>query len=167
VRTEVASLTTYVIGAIEICQGVANGKLEIPSQDASYIMRKLWGEPVVYAAVADRVGLLPHPNATVQFYMRLAEAKAMLESLQTKTNAAETSTTARREKLKPEFAETIADSLITALQLSRGILDPDSDPRMAEWVGQVAIGQIDECLHSAQATFPHAESFQQPSATSK
>jgi len=67
VRTEVASLTTYVIGAIEICQGIANGTRRVPSLDASYIMRKLWADPVIYPAVADRVGLLPHPNATVQF----------------------------------------------------------------------------------------------------
>jgi hypothetical protein len=164
VKTEVASLTTYVIGAIEICQGIANGSLEVPAQDASYIMRKLWSEPVVYAAVADRVGLLPHPNATVQFYMRLAEAKAMLESLQTKsTNAATTAASARREKVTPEFAATIADSLITALQLARAILGREGSNQMAEWVGQVMIGQIDECLRSARASFPNAESFTGPS----
>jgi hypothetical protein len=42
-------------------------------------MRKLFVEPVVYKAVADRIGLLPHPNATAQFYMRISEAKAMVE----------------------------------------------------------------------------------------
>jgi hypothetical protein len=100
--------------------------------------------------------------------MRLAEAKAMLESLQTKTiNAAETSTAARRENVKPEFAATIADSLITALQLARAILGHDGDPRMAEWVGQVMIGQIDECLRSAKVSFPNAKSFKEPSAAAQ
>ena len=43
VSTEVASLTTYVIGAIEICQGIANGTQRIPSFEASYIMQKTLG----------------------------------------------------------------------------------------------------------------------------
>jgi hypothetical protein len=128
VRTEVASLTTYVIGAIEICRGIANGTLQVPSLDANYIIQKLWADPVIYPAVADRVGLLPHPNATVQFYMRLSEAKAMTQSLQVKTARfaeAFSPAMAAQQHVSPEFAQTIADSLITALQL-RGRYSPTS-----------------------------------------
>jgi hypothetical protein len=168
IRTEVASLTTYVLGAVKICQGIADGSQKIPSQDASYILRKIWGEPIVYAAVADRVGLLPHSNATVQFYMRLAEAKAMLESLQIKTvHAAETSAAARREMVTPEIAETIADSLVTALQLARGILGDDVDPQMSEWVRTEMIGQIDARIQSAMTSFPNAKSFQKLNEAAK
>jgi hypothetical protein len=92
-------------------------------------MRKLWKDPVVYTAMADRIGLLPHPNATVQFYMRLAEAKAMLESLQTKTILeTEASAEAKYELVPREFAANVADSLVTALRLAQAILGRDSDP---------------------------------------
>jgi hypothetical protein len=125
VSTEVASLSTYVIGAIEICQGIANGTQRIPSFEASYIMQRLWAEPVIYTAVADRVGLLPHPNATVQFYMRLSEAKAMIQSLQAKIgrHAAEVGPAmAAMDHVTPEFAQAIADCLVTAFQLARAII---------------------------------------------
>jgi hypothetical protein len=118
-------------------------------------MRKLFVEPVVYKAVADRIGLLPHPNATAQFYMRLSEAKAMVESL-AMANVAQ-------ERVTPENAATIADSLITSLQLAHGILAGDGDPQLAASVTREMIRQIDECLH-ARISFPNAESFRDPNA---
>jgi hypothetical protein len=162
IKTEVASMATYIIQAVETCQGVADGNQPIPSRDASYIMRKLWKDPVVYTAMADRIGLLPHPNATVQFYMRLGEAKAMLESLQTKTIREEASGPAKHELIPPEFNEVVADCLVTALILARAILGRDRDSRMAEWVGLVMVDQIDQCLRSARASFPDLESFNPP-----
>jgi hypothetical protein len=77
VRTEMVSLAKYVIGAIEICEGITTGKIDVPAQNAQYVMQKLWADPIVYPAVADRVGLLPHPHATTEFYMRLGEAKSI------------------------------------------------------------------------------------------
>lgn len=156
VRTEVASLVTYIIGAVEICQDIAGGGRQVPRKDVGYIMRKLFVEPAVYRAVADRIGLLPHPNATTQFYMRLSEARAMVESLQMAS--------IEQEYVSAENAATIADSLITALQLAHGVLGNDGDPRMAEWVGQVMVRQIDECLKSARHSFPDAVSFQPPNS---
>jgi hypothetical protein len=162
VRTEVASLTTYVIGSVEICEGIANGTQQIPSLDASYIMQKLWADPVIYPAVADRVGLLPHPNATTQFYMRLSEAKAMIQSLQIKTAriASISLAMAAQERVTSEFAATIAESLITALQLARAVIADDG--QLSQWIGQEMVRQIDDCLQSAEKTFPNAESFKKP-----
>jgi hypothetical protein len=80
VRTEVLSLVKYVIGALDTCIRVQEG-LRIPRQEATCISEHFAFEPVIYSAVADRVGLLPHPEATVGFYMRIAEAKAMLKVL--------------------------------------------------------------------------------------
>lgn len=145
-----ASLVTYIMGAIEICQTIVSGvRPQVPRKDAGYIMRKLFVEPVVYKAVADRIGLLPHPNATAQFYMRLSEAKAMVELLQMAN--------VEQQYVLPENAATIADSLITALQLAHGILAGDGDPRLADWVTQVMVHQIEECLQSARVSFPNAE----------
>jgi hypothetical protein len=41
-------------------------------------------DPVIYPAVADRVGLLQRPQATIEFYMRVAEAKSNLAAIQRK-----------------------------------------------------------------------------------
>lgn len=149
VKTEVASLTTYIIGAMEACQQIASGERRVPRRDAGYIIRKLFVEPVVYKAVADRIGLLPHPNATVQFYLRISEAKALVESLQMAN--------VQEEFVSADNALAIAGSLITALELARGILGRDGDPRMGDWVNEITVSRINECLQSARVSFPTAE----------
>jgi hypothetical protein len=164
VRTEVTAFAKYVIGAVEICQQIRNG-LKIPIQSARYVAKSFWGDPIVYPAVADRVGLLPHPHATTEFYMRLSEVRAMLEALRTKTDpSSHMYVSPPPEFVTPDFAATIADSLITALQLARPIVSNDGNPsaksQLAALVQTTVVGQIDECLASARAFFPDAESFQ-------
>jgi hypothetical protein len=101
--------------------------------------------------------------------MRLSEAKAMIQSLQAKIGryAAEVGPAmAAMDHVTPEFAQAIADCLVTALQLARAIIadrfDPVSRAQLSEWVGREMVGQIDDCLRSAKASFPHAESFKTP-----
>jgi hypothetical protein len=84
VRTEVTTLVKYAIGAVEICKQIKQGSVMVPRQDAHNIVKSLADNPVIYSAVADRVGLLRHPHATVEFYMRIAETKVMVEMLRTK-----------------------------------------------------------------------------------
>jgi hypothetical protein len=55
----------------------------------------------------------------------------------------------------------VADSLITALQLSRSIVG-DDDPNRSEMdfhVQRIVMKQIDDALEAAQKVFPEAESF--------
>ena len=70
------------------------------------------------------------------------------------------------EYVPAEFAGTIAESLITALQLARPIVANEGDDtgrsQLSTWVQSVVAGQIDECLKAAQTAFPDAESFQTP-----
>jgi hypothetical protein len=162
VRTEVATYVKYVIGSIEICQQIQGG-LKMPRQDASAIVQNLIADPVVYPAVADRIGLLPHPNMTAEFYMRIAEAKSMVEILRTKTNPqGATYVTPPVELVSAEFAALLAESLITALQLARPIVaetgNQDAE-RLAAQIHTTVVGRIDECLASAKTPFPDAESF--------
>jgi hypothetical protein len=83
VRTEVTTYYKYIVGALDICEQIATQNLQIPCPDASYIAKNL-SDPIIYPAVADRIALLPHPQATIEFYMRIKEAKAMLTALQMK-----------------------------------------------------------------------------------
>src|SRR5258708_34490610 len=85
------------------------------------------GEPIVYSAVADRIGLLPHANATTEFYLRLSEAKAMVESFE----IAAKSVAQAPKFVTSDFAMTVADSLITMLQLARAIIS-DGENHLAE-----------------------------------
>lgn len=160
VRTEVTAYVKYIIGAVEVCAEIATKGLKIPCQDARYIAKNFWGDPIVYPAVADRVGLLPHPNATIEFYMRLAEVRGMLEALRTKTDpSSATYVSPPVQYVTPEFAVSIADSLITALQLAHPIVANDGNlakSHLAAWVQTTVVSQIDECLKSAKVSFPNA-----------
>jgi len=166
VRIEVTVFVKYVIGAVELCEQIAKGTVIIPRQDARYIVKNFWGDPVIYPAIADRVGLLPQPHATTQFYMRLSEVKGMIEALRTKTDAPSITYNTAIEYVPKDFAEKVADSLITALQLARSIVVNDGDPstksQLETWVQAEMARQIDDCLKSAKATFPKAESFIEP-----
>jgi hypothetical protein len=167
VRTEITGYVKYVMGAVEICRQITNGIVNIPIQDARYIAKNFWSDPVVYPAVADRIGLLSHPHATTEFYMRLSEVKNMLEALRIRTSPpSATYVTAPAQFVTPAFAATIADSLITALQLARPIVANEGDPatrsQLSTLVQGVVAGQIDECLKSAQADFPNSEAFKLP-----
>jgi hypothetical protein len=166
IRTEVTTLVKYVIGAVKICEQIKSGEIKVPRQDAHYIVKNFASDPVIYPAVADRIGLLPHPHATTEFYMRLSETKTMVEMLRTKTDPPGiTYSSPTLEYIKPEFAETVVESLITALQLARPIVanegDSSAKSQLAAWVQTTVVSQIDDCFKSAKASFPNAESFRE------
>jgi len=170
IETEVTTLVKYVIGTIGVCEQIATG-LKIPRQDAGYIVKNIPASPTIYPAVADRVGLLSHPQATVEFYMRLAEARMMVEMLQNKTTPqGVVNVNPPVENVTPQFAGSIAESLITALQLARSIIADDVNPShktvLAGYVKTTVVNQIDGCLTSAKRTFPDAESFKTPDTQS-
>jgi hypothetical protein len=119
VRIEIAALVKYIIGAVGLCEQIAKGRTKISCQDAPYIAKSFWSDPVIYSAIADKVGLLSHAHATTEFYMRVSEAKNMLEILGNKSGL---------EFMTAKFAATVAESLITALQLARPIVANDGDP---------------------------------------
>jgi hypothetical protein len=162
VRTEVTTFSKYIIGALDICQQIAMRGLKIPMLDAEYIGKNP-PDPVIYPAVADRVGLLRHPQATVEFYMRITEAKSNLAAMRRKA-AGLTQAQAALTFIQPTNAEVIADSLLTALQMARHIIG-DDDPTRSEmdlWIQRAMLRDIDAALASAKITFPNAESFKFP-----
>jgi hypothetical protein len=68
--------------------------------------------------------------------------------------------------IQPDLAASVADSLITALQLVQPIIAEDDESRspMDVWVRDAALRNIDNALQSARGTFPNALSFQDPNA---
>jgi hypothetical protein len=149
VQTEVTSLVKYINGAIEVCADVKRG-LRIPRADAVYIVKNLVVDPVVYPAIADRVGLLPHPQATAAFYMRISEAKATAEVFAKATGTPETYVT-------PDLARTVVDVLVTALELANPIVaGVRPDRGLAVGIQVSILTQIQEGLQVARAAFPNA-----------
>ena len=157
VQNEVRGLIKFVIGAIETCQRVVAGTRSIPVPEARYIVVKLY-PPTIYPAVADKVGLLPQPEGTIEFYARLLEAKALIEALVSVRRLR--GTTVTREQAKP-----VANALLLALFAARAIIaEPSrSPPRRSRFAPDPAkiqretLSQIDACLGAVPTWLPDAE----------
>jgi hypothetical protein len=164
VRIEVITYTKYVIDSLKICERIATQGMQMPCQDAGYMARNL-SEPIIYPAVADRIGLLHHPQATIFFYMRVFQAK---ETLNTISLRAETPSInpllVVPEFVTPDNAAAIADCLIDALKKARPIIIDDDTSRSTfdKMIRGIALRDINAALESAKATFPNAESFHEP-----
>jgi hypothetical protein len=95
--------------------------------------------------------------------MRLEEAKSMVEMFRTRTNPQGiTYASPPVEIVTPEFAGSVADSLITALQLAHSIVTDEASSNKFQLTARVratVARQITDCLESARQHFPHAESF--------
>jgi len=161
VATEVTALAKYVMGAVEICIEIAKGTRRVPQTDAGYIVRKVLAEPTIYTAVADRVGLLPRPEATTQFYLRIEEVKVAASAVETAVKFQWAPSIGGPPPLMTrDLLLPIADILITALQLARPIIgDTKTGSGFGRRVREVTVKQIDECLATAKQAFPDAESF--------
>jgi hypothetical protein len=164
VRLEVTALVKYLIGAVEACQQIARNEVLIPRQDAGVIAKVITAGAIVFPAVADRIGLLPHPQATVEFYLRMAEAKAATDMLRARTDPlSATYVSPPPDYVTPEAAASLADILITALQVAKPIVgnarSVDAGSKSANAYHSIILKQIDQCLVSAKASFPHSECF--------
>jgi hypothetical protein len=160
VVTEVTALSKYVIGGVDVCVEIANGIKHVPQNNAAYIVRKLFAPPTVYNAVADRIGLLPHPDATTQFYMRLEEVKASARAIEMAVPFKWAPGMGPVPVIDREMVLPIADMLITALELARPIIaDAKSGPWLERRIREITVCEIDECRAAAKEAFPEAESF--------
>ena len=149
IRREVIEFSKFISGNLEIC-GHINAGTQVPRRDLPSIM-KTGIEPVVYPAIADRIGRIPFPQQVVSFYTRIAEAQAIIEIV-AKGPGHDTPVT-------PALAQSLADSLITALQLAKAIVEHVPNPNLDEKVIDITRRNIDEALATAQQNFPNAESF--------
>jgi hypothetical protein len=155
VVTEVTALSKYIMGAIEVCIELATGKRHVPQTDATYIVRKLFAPPTVYNAMADRIGLLPHPDATTQFYMRLEEVKAATSAIEMAVKFQWAPGMGPPPLITRDIIAPVADMLITALQLAKSIIaDAKSGPPLERRIREITVNQIEECFVAAKQAFP-------------
>ena len=149
IRREVIEFSKFISGNLEIC-GHINAGTQVPRHDLPSIM-KTGIDPVVYPAIADRIGRIPFPQQVVSFYTRIAEAQAIIETV--------AHGPAHDTPVTPALAQTISESLITALQLARAIVGHVPDPNLEKQLVEITLRNIDAALEAARRNFPNAESF--------
>jgi hypothetical protein len=150
VRREIIEFSKFLIGNLEICAKIRSGELRgVPRTALAEMMRTV--EPVIYPAIASRIGRLPFPQQAVSFYARISEAKTLVEATSNSPD--------RAQHVSAGLATAIADSFITACQLARGIIEHVPNPHLDNQVIKITRENIDEALSKARQAFPDAESF--------
>jgi hypothetical protein len=68
---EVIEFSRLVVGHLETCENIRAGIIALPVPKLTKAMQM--PSPIIYPAVADKVGLLPSPQNVVAFYARIVE----------------------------------------------------------------------------------------------
>lgn len=154
-RREVQEFSRLVAGNLDTCREIAAGTVRVPRQDLPTIM--LMPTPVIYQAIADRIGRLDRADAYVTFYARIAEAERLVAILAAsgQLSAIGEGRTPPPLPLDRHDIALIARSWIDIAGLAMHILDPQ--PRPVDYDDQVERSfrtRLDEAFRSAQAIFP-------------
>jgi hypothetical protein len=156
VLREVVELSKSPIGQLGACAGIQTGQIRCQKSTLKQLFQT--PTPVIYPAVADRIGRLPRPTLVVTFYSQLQETRGLVAVIE---NSAPTDNIVTGDHI-----QALADLLISQCQLTR-IIVSSAEPAPAIEAALVA-GQrshmlkvIDEQLASAKQLFPNAESFAQ------
>jgi hypothetical protein len=154
-RREVQEFSRLVAGNLDTCRDIAAGTVRIPPGDLPTIM--LMPKPVIYQAIADRIGRLDRAESYVTFYARIAEAERLVAIL-----AARSQPPAIGEGRTPlplpigrKDIALVASSWIDIAGIAMHLLDPQ--PRPADFINQVDQSfrsRLEEAFRSARATFP-------------
>lgn len=110
-------------------------------------------DPIIYKAVADRIGLLPQPQGIVEFYMRVVEVQ---ESLRVIVAGPEDDDI----PVSAENVEAIAKSLVTACNLAKIVISRAPASSVDERISQIILGNIDAALVKAKRHFRNLVSLQ-------
>jgi hypothetical protein len=154
VRREIIGFSELVMSALRICECIKSGDVHVIRKTAQSIMTP--PDPIVYRAVADRIGLLSDAQGMVSFYMRMVEIQQAVQIIVAGSLGDDSA-------LVPgEEAETIAKSLIIACRLARAIISHVPGRGLDEQVSQITLAHIDAALESARRSFPYAEAESHP-----
>ena len=156
VLNEVAELSKFPVGQLEVCELIQSGKFSFPKADLPKLMHT--PDAVIYPAVADRISRLPRPILVVSFYTRLAEARGVAEVIAYSPPVGEV--------MMPHHVEGLADILISICQLAGFILrsvdpQPGEELALATETRTVVLARLDEQLTTARLAFPNAISWRQ------
>jgi len=146
---EVAEFSRVAVGNLHLCEDIQNKRVSIPRAHLPEIMKA--SDPVVYPAVADRIGRLRSPQHVVAFHNRIAQASVVVRLIALKYPT--------WPDMHPDELVTLANIWITVCQLAAQIIDKESsalarDPEIAFFREHIAAG-----LKSAQTIFPNVPAF--------
>jgi hypothetical protein len=143
IRREIIVFSEILINQLRILEVIKSNKITVMRKNIhSVIMNP---DPIIYKAVANRIGMLPYP--VVQFYMRMVEIQDAVQIIFVGPDGENASVPGAE-------AETMAKSVIIACRLARAIISHASGPSVDEEISRITLAHIDEALERAKQSFP-------------
>ncbi len=76
---EIIEFARVAVGHLETCENIRAGVIKMPVPKLSQAMQM--PSPIIYPAVADKIGLLKSPQHVVAFYMRIKEIDIITQTI--------------------------------------------------------------------------------------
>jgi hypothetical protein len=76
---EITEFARLVVGHLETCENIRAGGISLPAATLAEAMEM--PQPIIYPAVADKIGLLQRPQRAVAFYARIIEMAMMVRTI--------------------------------------------------------------------------------------
>ncbi len=147
---EVMEFSRFAVGNLTTCENLYKNVVQMPGTDLPAAMQT--PEPIVYPAIADRIGRLHMPQRVVAFYTRIAEARRVAAIIAIRLFG--------QMPVSHEQASKMADIWIDICQFAELImLSADFKLQIDLRTRDIFVEQIRSALASARKTFPEAESF--------
>ena len=137
IRREIIEFSKFITAALDCCGYIKYVKMGVPKKNAHSIMIPI--DPIIYKSIADRISLLPYPQQVVAFYIRVVEVQALIQMIIESPGDENAS-------IPSSWADTIAESLITACQLAVAIIGHVSSKNLDEHISKIAIENLKNCL---------------------
>jgi hypothetical protein len=135
---EVMEFARLVIGNLKICENIHM----VPSAALPLIMRM--PRPVIYPAIADRLGLLNNPTAVVTFFTKMSVVESMVAVIG-----------AQPDMLR-SIPREIVQAWIDICEMGKCILmaEPEAKREVDRRAREDVLKKIEEAVASARKTFP-------------
>ena len=143
---EVIEFNRLAVGHLETCEQIGRSKVSIPYAHLPATMTM--PTPIIYPAVADRIGLLQAPQLVVSFFTRIPEIDAHIALIARQTRVNAYVSAADINVLVEHWINlcTLGRSIILEKELNPGVFDAAIQTN--------AIQSIDAAVASVRGVFP-------------
>jgi hypothetical protein len=154
ITMEVAQLVKFLLGQLETCRAIYQGKLTAARNKLPSLMQI--PEPTLYKAAAEHISRVSRPALVVAFYTGLAETQAAVNVV-----LANRPTEAL---LEPIDVEGIGILLLEQCMIARQILAharrPEQDTELIRQMLIEIIRRLDEEIETSKKAFPTAHAYE-------
>ncbi len=146
---EIIEFSRIAVGHLDICESIRSAEIAMPVPKLPQAIKM--PTPIIYPAVADKIGLLKSPQHVVAFYMRITEIEIMAHAVADDPNL-------QRSTLQANNVRLIVEALLDICQFAKWIIQ-DSEVKEEEFrafdkaVSASIIADMDAATQQARKNF--------------